>query len=242
MQTTIPINPESTLHDKDLEQKLAYYQPESKLKVDTSNDDATWDMPLVVKISLTKEGRTRFSEPSNVNVHILASMIHLAGIEAGQKLAYYQPESKLKVDTSNDDATSSIAEKTSAINELIAHSKRQVTQKYRQTLIDAVRDWFDDNPLTSTQDEATEIRDWYVENVRQILEAEAVLYKQDEERIRFAVVVDGHIRRDHSFQLSDIACELRDLYPHRKFGFEYITTHTAAQLPLDEYLDITNGS
>jgi hypothetical protein len=93
-----------------------------------------------------------------------------------------------------------------------------------------------------TQAEAKTIREWYVEKVSQILEAEAILCEQDEERIRFAVVVDGHIRRNHSFQLSDIACELYDLYPHRKFGFQYITTHTAAQLPLDEYLDITNGS
>ena len=85
-----------------------------------------------------------------------------------------------------------------------------------------------------------EITDWYAEKVNQILEATMLLYKQDKESIKFVVVVD-HIRRDHSFQLSDIACELDDLYPHWDFDFQYISIRTAAQLPLDEYSDLING-
>ena len=90
-----------------------------------------------------------------------------------------------------------------------------------------------------TQGEVKKIRDWYVEKVSQTLEAEALLYKQHGKNIEFVVVVD-HIRRDHSFQLSDIACEIDDLYPNWSFGFQYVSIHTAGQLPLDDFSDLIN--
>ena len=103
-----------------------------------------------------------------------------------------------------------------------------------------IRALFEDGTQVSVQDETKEIIDWYAEQVSQILEAKVLLYKQDGNNIEFVVVVD-HIRRDHSFQLSDLACELDDLYPHWEFDFQYISIRTAGQLPLDEYSDISNG-
>ena len=103
-----------------------------------------------------------------------------------------------------------------------------------------VRTLFEARPQTSVQDEVEEIKDWYADKVSQTLEAEALLYKQRRKNIEFVVVVD-HIRRDHSFQLSDLACELDDLYPHWDFGFQYVSIRTAGQLPLDEYSDLING-
>ena len=103
-----------------------------------------------------------------------------------------------------------------------------------------IRALFEGGTQVGVQDETKEIIDWYAEQVSQILEAKALLYKQDGNNIEFVVVVD-HIRRDHSFQLSDLACELDDLYPHWEFDFQYISIRTAGQLPLDEYSDISNG-
>lgn len=102
-----------------------------------------------------------------------------------------------------------------------------------------VRALFEVRPQTIIQDEVEEIKDWYAEKVSQILTAEALLYKQDKESIEFVVVVD-HIRRDHSFQLTDLACQLDDLYPNWDFGFQYVSVHTAGQLPLDEYSHLIN--
>lgn len=98
---------------------------------------------------------------------------------------------------------------------------------------------FQDNAQANTQDDIEEIKGRYADNVNQILEAKNILCKQDRDCIEFVVVVD-HIRRDHSFQLSDIACELDDLYPHWDFGFQYVSLRAAGQLPLDEYSDLIN--
>lgn len=98
---------------------------------------------------------------------------------------------------------------------------------------------FEDSKQTNIQDEVEEIKDWYAAKVSNVLEAKALLYKQDAKNIEFVVVVD-HICRDHSFQLSDLACELDDLYPHWDFGFQYVSIRTAGQLPLDEYSDLIN--
>lgn len=122
-----------------------------------------------------------------------------------------------------------------------ADTGRLTPQAHMQNLTNAIYQVvFEDNPQTSIQDETEEIKGWYADKVNHILEAKHILYKQVRENIDFVVVVD-HIRRDHSFQLSDTACELDDLYPDWEFGFQYISTRTAGQLPLDEYSDITNG-
>ena len=101
------------------------------------------------------------------------------------------------------------------------------------------RYYFYDDTQTQIQAKTQEIRDWYTERVSQILEAENILYKQEKQSIAFVVVVD-HICRDHSFQLSDTACELDDLYPDWEFGFQYVSVRTAGQLPLDDYSDLIN--
>ncbi len=117
---------------------------------------------------------------------------------------------------------------------------RSHTPEIQARLRTLVRTLFEARPQTSVQDEVEEIKDWYADKVSQTLEAEALLYKQHGKNIEFVVVVD-HIRRDHSFQLSDLACELDDLYPHWDFGFQYVSIRTAGQLPLDEYSDLING-
>ena len=115
-----------------------------------------------------------------------------------------------------------------------------ITQADRQSLTSAIRALLEDDTQISDQDETQEIRNRYVKRVNEILEAKALLYKQDKESIEFVVVVD-HIRRDHSFQLTDLACQLDDLYPNWDFGFQYVSVHTAGQLPLDEYSHLINN-
>lgn len=95
----------------------------------------------------------------------------------------------------------------------------------------------------SVIDEMHAITAWYVEKVQATLDATDIRYKfyrHTKPSIRFVVIVDSTIQRDHSFQLSDIACELDELYPDWDFDFQYVTTRTAAQLPLDAYSNLTS--
>ena len=161
-----------------------------------------------------------------------------AGALIGSPIGFgYQQWEDLKENIVVDPSRSVLSDAARSASLAMIYIDKSDIQARFHTLVRAL---FEARPQTSVQDEVEEIKDWYADKVSQTLEAEALLYKQYEKNIDFVVVVN-HIRRDHSFQLSDIACEIDDLYPHWHFGFQYVSIRTAGQLPLDEYSDLING-
>ena len=271
MPTTTPINPTnigSAYLDKDLMQNLADYQPEFdtrgneinaiRLEGVSDNNQFASNRSGGGAFKLFWEDAAQAAYPAYVILNN-GTVIQLSGgwiDEIGMGFIQWEiPDAKVAViDALNSvqfnqmlsvefaDAGYIGRRDYTVTQAAMTDTGRLTPQAHIQNLTGAINHaLFQDSTQMNAQDEVEEIKDWYAEKVSQILEAKNILYKLDRDGIKFAVVVDGRIRRDHSFQLSDIACEIDDLYPHWEFGFQYVSIRTAGQLSLDEYSDITNG-